>query len=101
PADHAAAHEEGVDVDNATLDHPDQDSHQTVVAEPVDEPQVTSQMGVANHERAQLDPTVTTGREVELIRLADELLDTREVEFIERGDDSPHAQVTVEALDVR
>ena len=89
--DHAAAHQQSVDVDHAVIDNADDHGYQPMVFQPVGELDVTGDVGGALRPLPQLREAVPPGGQVELVRLPDELCDPREAQLVEWGDHGPHS----------
>ena len=103
-SDDTATHQERVDLERvggSAIASRYQNGHEAMVDEPVAQPQGEVDDGrVVLHSR-ELDEVAPPARQVELIRLSDELRDAPEVDIVERGHVRDHVKAPPELLDVR
>src|SRR5688572_8801110 len=97
-ADHPAAHEPGVDIQAFPVRDGDQHGDEAVIGESVPKPQGEGNTAGSLREGAELGKPVTASGEIELVSLADELLDAGQVELVQGPYRGTHAEAPQKLL---
>ena len=95
PAEYPAAHDPGIDFDQAgdlrvrTQNHR---ADKTIVAEPVDEAELQRETSIGGDEPRHIFMGMTSGRRIKLICFPDQLCDTRQIDGLEGSEDHRHLE---------
>src|SRR6266851_3072610 len=86
PAEHSAAHDPGIDLDqigHLRIWKQNHRAYQTVVAEPVDEAVLQRETSIGGDEPRHIFKGMPSGRRIKLVSFPDQLCDTRQIDGLE------------------